>query len=422
MAEIGPNLQQGGYFNGPAPQSGRYDTQVNPEGADRPTINPHSIHIDSSVGDALSGVGREGAAIAERQLAAEQRLWLTQQTAADDLAAQKMEIDARNSVEPGGTTFKGVNEGWQQYTQSRLESIKDPILKSVYASSLTQAGKSLMGSAQTFDAQEQQRQAGVNFQQAVENKSKFYDNLNPSLVDARLQNDLGELGSVIDKTAATPEERQAADDLVQLLTPVVKAMGTDTGFDVANLGVQIFGGHGYIREHGMEQYVRDARITQIYEGTNGIQALDLVGRKMGQHYGRYLRAFFHPVQDFIEANATDPAMEEMVLGLAKAFGRLQQAVGYTAQKGMSNPNEAGAAASDLLRMFAYVAIGFMWARAAKIALGKGNDDPTGFYASKLKTAKFYMARVMPQTGALLSQILAGGDTIMDIEDKLFDAA
>ncbi len=222
--------------------------------------------------------------------------------------------------------------------------------------------------------------------------------------------------------AATPEERQAADDLVQLLTPVVKAMGTDTGFDVANLGVQIFGGHGYIREHGMEQYVRDARITQIYEGTNGIQALDLVGRKMGQHYGRYLRAFFHPVQDFIEANATDPAMEEMVLGLAKAFGRLQQAVGYTAQKGMSNPNEAGAAASDLLRMFAYVAIGFMWARSAKIALGKGNDDPTGFYKSKLKTAQFYMARVMPQTGALLSQILAGGDTIMNIEDALFDAA
>ncbi len=222
--------------------------------------------------------------------------------------------------------------------------------------------------------------------------------------------------------AATEEERQDADDLVQLLTPVAKAMGTDTGFDVANLGVQIFGGHGYIREHGMEQYVRDARITQIYEGTNGIQALDLVGRKMGQHYGRYLRAFFHPVQAFIEENASDAAMEDIVMGLAKAVGRLQQAVGATAQKGMSNPDEAGAAASDLLKLFSYVAIGFMWAKAAKIALGKSNDDPTGFYLSKLKTAKFYMARVMPITGALLSQILAGGSTIMDIEDKLFDAA
>src|SRR5690606_6924288 len=100
--------------------------------------------------------------------------------------------------------------------------------------------------------------------------------------------------------AATPEERQAADDLVQLLTPLVKSMGTDVGFEVSNLCVQVYGGHGYIREHGVEQLVRDARITQIYEGTNGIQALDLVGRKMPAHYGRYLRGFFHPVQEFIE--------------------------------------------------------------------------------------------------------------------------
>ncbi len=228
----------------------------------------------------------------------------------------------------------------------------------------------------------------------------------------------------LDKAAKAPtaEERQAADDLVQLLTPVVKSFGTDTGFEVANIGVQIYGGHGFIREHGMEQFVRDARITQLYEGTNGIQALDLVGRKMGAHYGRYLRAFFHPVQEFIEQNAADPAMEEYTLALAKAFGRLQQAVGAVAQKGMGNPNEAGAAATDLLNLFGYVALGYLWARMAKLALAKQNDDPTGFYKSKIKTANFYMAKILPKTGALLSTILAGGSSLMDMEEELFDTA
>jgi alkylation response protein AidB-like acyl-CoA dehydrogenase len=222
--------------------------------------------------------------------------------------------------------------------------------------------------------------------------------------------------------APTAQERQDADDLVQLLTPVVKSFGTDVGFNVANIGVQVYGGHGFIREHGMEQYVRDARITQLYEGTNGIQALDLVGRKMGAHYGRYLRAFFHPVQEFIEQNSSDPAMEEYVLALAKAFGRLQQGVGAVAQKGMSNPNEAGAAAMDLLNLFGYVALGFLWARMAKLALSKQGDDPTGFYKSKIKTANFYMAKVLPQTGALVSSILSGGNSIMDMEEELFGTA
>ena len=222
--------------------------------------------------------------------------------------------------------------------------------------------------------------------------------------------------------APTAEERQAADDLVQILTPIVKSFGTDVGFDVANIGVQIYGGHGFIREHGMEQFVRDARITQLYEGTNGIQALDLVGRKMSAHYGRYLRAFFHPVQAFIEENAADPAMEEHIMALAKSLGRLQQAVGAVAQKGMSNPNEAGAAAMDLLNLFAYVALGYLWARMAKLAMTKQNDDPTGFYKSKIKTANFYLVKILPRTGTLLSTILAGGNTLMDMEEDLFGTA
>lgn len=217
-----------------------------------------------------------------------------------------------------------------------------------------------------------------------------------------------------------PAAKQRADDLVQVLTPIVKSFGTDSGFLTANLGVQIFGGHGYIHEHGMEQFVRDARITQLYEGTNGIQALDLVGRKMGMHFGRYLRAFFHPVQDFIEANADDGDLQPFVLGLAKAFGRLQQATGVLAQKGLSNPNEAAAGAMDYLNLFGYVAIAFMWAKAAKIAFEK-KDDTSGFYVGKLKTARFYYERVLPQTSSLFAMIMAGGDSMMDMEEELFGA-
>ncbi len=219
-----------------------------------------------------------------------------------------------------------------------------------------------------------------------------------------------------------PAVRRRADDLVQILTPIVKSFGTDKGFLTANLGVQIYGGHGYIHEHGMEQFVRDARITQLYEGTNGIQALDLIGRKMGAHYGRYLRAFFHPVQNFIEENADDADLQPIVLGLAKAFGRLQQATGLVAQKGLRNPEEAGAAAMDYLNLFGHVALAFMWAKSAKLAFSKKDDDPTGFYAGKLKTARFYYERILPETSSLFAMIMAGGDSIMDMEEELFGAA
>src|SRR5260221_4988656 len=147
-----------------------------------------------------------------------------------------------------------------------------------------------------------------------------------------------------------PARRQEADDRVALLTPLVKAYLTDHGFAAANLGVQVFGGHGFIRDWGMEQLVRDARITQIYEGTNGIQALDLVGRKLGVGTGRLLRRFFHPVSAYINTTGNDPAMLEFVLPLAKAFAKLQQATGWLAQAGMKDPEEAGAAATDNMRL------------------------------------------------------------------------
>ena len=213
-----------------------------------------------------------------------------------------------------------------------------------------------------------------------------------------------------------PEARQAADDLVQLMTPIIKAYLTDAGFEATNLGVQVFGGHGYIRESGMEQLVRDARIAQLYEGTNGIQALDLVGRKMGQNMGRLLRRFFHPVAAFIEAEQANAEMADFVFPLAKSFGRLQQATLQTAQKGMSDPEEAGAAASDYLKLFALTALAYMWARMARAAL---SDPESDLHRAKLATARFYMAKVLPQSSACFSALMAGKDTTMGLEEAAF---
>jgi alkylation response protein AidB-like acyl-CoA dehydrogenase len=223
-----------------------------------------------------------------------------------------------------------------------------------------------------------------------------------------------------------PAVRQKAEDFVALLTPVVKAMFTDMGSEASNLGVQVFGGHGYIREHGMEQFVRDGRISQLYEGTNGIQALDLVGRKLPSNYGRLLRSFFHPVSGFIEAKGKEPKLAAYVQPLAKAFARLQQATTVVMQKSLAKPDEAGAAASEYLRLFGLVALAYMWARVAEIALAKvglakvdGENGSDHFYQAKLATGLFFMERVLPQTGALLSAILAGSKTMMEFPDEAF---
>ncbi|KAA5606033.1 acyl-CoA dehydrogenase [Roseospira marina] len=217
-----------------------------------------------------------------------------------------------------------------------------------------------------------------------------------------------------------PVQRQEAEDFVALMTPIVKALLTDMGFETTNHGVQVFGGHGYIREHGMEQYVRDARIAQIYEGTNGIQALDLVGRKLPANAGRSLRFFFHPVSAYIEAKMEVDALAPFVMPLAKAFTRLQQATAQVARTGMANPDEAGAAASDYLRLFGLTALAYLWTRMAEVALPHvGTDDPDGFYAAKVATARFFMERMLPQSGALFSQVMAGGESMMAFDDAAF---
>ena len=199
----------------------------------------------------------------------------------------------------------------------------------------------------------------------------------------------------------------------------MKSYLSEAGHDAAQMAVQVYGGHGYIRDNGVEQYARDARIAMIYEGANGIQALDLVGRKLPAHMGRYLRRFFHPVQKWIDANTADATLQPFILPLAKAFGRLQIATGQIAQAGLKNPNEAGAASSEYLKLFALVALAFLWAQMAKVALSKKETDEAGFYQAKIATAHFFMERVLPQTGSLFSAIMVGGKTMMEFPDDAF---
>lgn len=218
-----------------------------------------------------------------------------------------------------------------------------------------------------------------------------------------------------------PEQRKRADDFVALMTPVVKALFTDMASETANLAVQCYGGHGFIRESGVEQYVRDARITQIYEGTNGVQALDLVGRKLGAHMGRYLRSFFHPVSAFIEENSGEGPMKPMVDALAKAFGALQLSTATIAQKGMKDPEEAGAAATDYLRLLGLVAMGYCFAKATKLSglkLFFGAEDKA-FYDAKIKTATFFFERILPQATTCFLAIKAGKKSMMALPEEAF---
>ena len=224
-----------------------------------------------------------------------------------------------------------------------------------------------------------------------------------------------------EKHAGEPEARRRAGELVALMTPIVKALFTDLGQESANLAVQVHGGHGYVRETGVEQFVRDGRIAMIYEGANGIQALDLVGRKLGTHAGRYLRSFFHPVSNFIEENKGEGPMKPMIEGLERAFGALQRSTATIAQRGLSDPEEAGAAAADYLRMFGLVAIAYCFARATKVAgmkLMSGNGEAE-FYAAKITTATFYFERILPQVSALFLSIKAGKRSMMALEEEAF---
>jgi alkylation response protein AidB-like acyl-CoA dehydrogenase len=225
----------------------------------------------------------------------------------------------------------------------------------------------------------------------------------------------------LSKHAVDPVERRAAEDFTALMTPVVKALFTDLGYEMASLAVQVYGGHGYIRDHGVEQFVRDARIAMLYEGTNGIQALDLVGRKMPAHMGRLLRPFFHPIATYIETHKTQASIAPLILGLERAFGMLQLATGQIATAGLKDAEEAGAAATDYLRLMGLVAMSYMLTRSAEIAQGKlhAKEDLDGFYAAKLTGARFFNDRILPQASALYLAIKAGKASTMALDEAAF---
>ena len=221
--------------------------------------------------------------------------------------------------------------------------------------------------------------------------------------------------------AATEEERQAADDLVQLLTPVIKGYGTDKGFDVAVMCQQVFGGHGYIWENGVEQYVRDARIAQIYEGTNGVQAMDLVGRKLPMNGGRALQAFLKLVADEVADAKGNAKLAPLAEALEKASGQLGAATMWLMQNAMANPDNAGAGAVHYMHILGIVATGLMWlrmARAAAALLDAGGGDAR-YLEAKLVTARFFAERIMPDAGALRRKIEAGAESLMAIDADMF---
>ena len=221
--------------------------------------------------------------------------------------------------------------------------------------------------------------------------------------------------------AEDEEARQLADDLIGLLTPVIKGYGTDKGYDIATNAQQVYGGHGYIAEWGMEQYVRDARIAMIYEGTNGVQAMDLVGRKLPRNGGRAVQAFFKLVTDEVAEAKGNAKLNDIAEALEKALGQLQAATMWFMANGMKNPDQVGAGAHSYMHLMGIVATGLMWLRmatAAQKAIDAGEGD-TAFYEAKIVTARFFAERVMPDAGALRRKIEGGSDSIMALEPEMF---
>jgi alkylation response protein AidB-like acyl-CoA dehydrogenase len=215
------------------------------------------------------------------------------------------------------------------------------------------------------------------------------------------------------------KDRKSADDHMGLLTPVIKGVLTDSGFANAVMAQQVYGGHGYIAEHGMEQFVRDARIAQIYEGANGIQALDLVGRKLGKDGGRAIMAFFNEVQTYLKERTNDDAMNVYLKPLGQSLAHLQEASMWFMQNAMAKPDNAGAGSYDYMHLFGLVALGYMWCLIAEAALArKGNGAAPGMDA-KLVTARFFMDRLLPETATRLARIKAGAGSTMELADDAF---
>ncbi len=224
--------------------------------------------------------------------------------------------------------------------------------------------------------------------------------------------------------AQTEDERQQADDLISLLTPVIKGYVTDLGYQIATQSQQVYGGHGYIREWGMEQYVRDARIAQIYEGTNGIQAMDLVGRKLAQNGGRAIQAFLAMIGEEVAERHENESVNKVASALEKVNAELRGATMWLMQNAFANLNHAGAAAYPYMQLMGISALGLMWLRMAKAssaAIEAGAEDKA-FHEAKLVTARFFAERMMPDAGGLRAKIEGGSDSLMALEPEMFVAA
>ncbi|WP_308911306.1 acyl-CoA dehydrogenase C-terminal domain-containing protein [Pseudokordiimonas caeni] len=221
--------------------------------------------------------------------------------------------------------------------------------------------------------------------------------------------------------APTEEERDEAEDLVGLLTPIIKGVFTDRGFESSVACQQVFGGHGYVAEWGMEQFVRDARISQIYEGANGIQALDLVGRKLPAKGGKAIQMLFKLIGEEIASNKAAGGLDDIIEPMEKALASWQRATLWLMQNAMANPDNAGAASTPYMHLAGHVILGYMWlkmARVSKTALEDGTDDPT-FHENKLVTARYYIKRRMTETRALLAEIESGSEELMALAAEAF---
>ena len=227
-------------------------------------------------------------------------------------------------------------------------------------------------------------------------------------------------GMLIDRELSTDDENERAEcaDLVALITPIIKAFLTDNAWIATSHCLQVFGGHGYIREWGMEQYVRDARINMIYEGTNTIQSLDLLGRKVLGDNGAKLKKFGKLIQDFVEDEGVNEDMQEFINPLADLGDKVTKLTTELGFKAMGNADEVGAAAVDYLRVVGHLTFAYLWARMAKVALEKQNTgDP--FYTAKLHTARFYFARLLPETAGLIRTARSGVGSLMAMDEAAF---
>jgi len=268
--------------------------------------------------------------------------------------------------------------------------------------------------------------SGVKFPDKAADPIIVHPDVRRALMSIRAFNEAGRalvmwtaLKSDVAHRSDNEKERQSADDHMGLLTPVIKGVLTDGGFANAVMAQQIFGGHGYIAEHGMEQFVRDARIAQIYEGANGIQALDLVGRKLGKDGGRAIMAFFNEVQTYLKERANSDEMNVYLKPLGQSLAHLQEASMWFMQNAMAKPDNAGAGSYDYMHLFGLVALGYMWCRIAEAVLVKKGNASAQRMTAKLVTARFFMERMLPETATRLARIQAGAASTMELPADAF---